>query len=79
MGPLLGTIGGLGTWLALVLKTAFALVGIGAYLEIFVPGIPLLPLAIGFAVFFGIINLSGAKKTGGFQILLINPTTIVSK
>ena len=31
MGPLMGTIGGLGTWLALVLKTSFALVGIGAY------------------------------------------------
>ena len=30
LGSLAGTIGGLGTWLALVLKTAFALVGIGA-------------------------------------------------
>ena len=29
LGPVAGTIGGLGTWLALVLKTAFALVGMG--------------------------------------------------
>jgi basic amino acid/polyamine antiporter, APA family len=32
LGPLVGTVGGLGTWLALVLKSAFALVGMGAYL-----------------------------------------------
>ena len=32
--PLAGTIGGLGTWLALVLKVAFALVGLGAYLAL---------------------------------------------
>jgi len=30
MGPLVGTIGGFGTWLALVLKSAFALIGLGA-------------------------------------------------
>ncbi len=29
LGPLAGTIGGFGTWLALVLKSAFALVGMG--------------------------------------------------
>ena len=27
-GPAVGTIGGIGTWLALCLKTAFALVGV---------------------------------------------------
>src|SRR5699024_1033606 len=30
LGPLIGTIGGYGSWLALVLKSAFALIGIGA-------------------------------------------------
>jgi amino acid transporter len=30
LGPMVGTIGGLGTWLALLLKVAFALVGMGA-------------------------------------------------
>jgi len=35
MGPLVGTIGGIGTWLALILKTSFALVGIGAYMSLF--------------------------------------------
>ena len=37
LGPLFGTIGGIGTWLALVLKTAFALVGIGSYSTLLVP------------------------------------------
>jgi len=71
MGPLVGTIGGLGTWLALSLKTAFALIGMGAYLELFFPQLPLQPLAIGFAVLFGFINLQGAKKTGFFQVILL--------
>ncbi len=71
LGPLVGTIGGLGTWLALSLKTAFALIGMGAYLELFFPQLPLQPLAIGLALLFGIINLQGAKKTGFFQVLLL--------
>lgn len=71
MGPLLGTIGGLGTWLALILKTAFALIGMGAYVSLFFPEMPIVPLAVGFAILFGGINLFGAKKTGGLQILLV--------
>lgn len=35
LGPMLGTIGGFGSWLALVLKSAFALIGMGAYIAIF--------------------------------------------
>ncbi len=62
MGPIMGTIGGLGTWMALILKTAFALVGIGAYTSLFFPQIQILPLAAGFAILFGIINLLGAEK-----------------
>ncbi len=46
LGPAFGTIGGLGTWLALLLKVAFALIGIGAYLDLFLPNIPIIPIAI---------------------------------
>ncbi len=70
MGPLIGTIGGLGTWLTLILKTAFALIGIGAYLSLFVSGHFELPLAISFALLFGFLNLVGAKETGKIQIFL---------
>jgi amino acid transporter len=84
MGPFVGTIGGLGTWLALVLKTAFALIGMGAYLSIFWPEVPIVTLAVILAVVFGIINLFGAKKTGTLQVLmvfalLIILTTFISK
>ena len=36
-GPLAGTIAGLGLWLSLLLKSAFALVGFGAYASMLVP------------------------------------------
>ncbi len=71
MGPLMGTVGGIGIWLALILKTAFALVGIGAYMSLFIPEFDFLPISIGFAVIFGIINLFGAKKSGFFQTAFV--------
>ena len=71
MGPFVGTIGGLGTWLALVFKTAFALIGMGAYLRIFWPDVPIVMLAVILAVLFGIVNLFGAKKTGTFQVFMV--------
>ena len=71
MGPLLGTIGGFGTWISLILKAAFALIGVGAYLRIFFPDLPMAPIAGGFAVFFGLVNYFGAKKSGSFQVVLL--------
>ena len=71
MGPLLGTVGGIGTWLALVLKVAFALIGMGVYLSLFVPDLPIIPVAIGIAVALGVLNLLGADTSGKFQIFLV--------
>ena len=85
LGPLAGTVGGFGTWLALVLKSTFALIGMGAYIFLifdligahYPAAAELLhrfgpyPIAAGLAVFFGIVNLLGAKKTGGFQKVLV--------
>jgi len=71
LGPLIGTIGGFGTWLSLMLKTAFALVGMGAYLNLFIPGNYMMPIAFGAALFFGMVNLVGAKETGSIQIFLV--------
>ncbi|MBW2258670.1 MAG: amino acid permease, partial [Deltaproteobacteria bacterium] len=45
MGPWMGTIVGLGTWFALSAKTAFALVGLGAYLVLF-SSLPVLPISL---------------------------------
>ncbi|PTN04619.1 amino acid transporter [Mangrovibacterium marinum] len=66
LGPLFGTIGGLGTYLALVFKTAFALVGIGAYAAIFWD-IPIKTIAIAATFIFMAFNLVGAKKTSRLQ------------
>jgi len=71
MGPLVGTVGGLGTWLVLILKTAFALVGMGAYLQLIDPRLPMTPVAVVLAVAFGGINLLGARKAVYLQISLV--------
>jgi amino acid transporter/mannitol/fructose-specific phosphotransferase system IIA component (Ntr-type) len=75
MGPLVGTVGGLGTWVALVLKSAFALIGMGAYLAIFFD-VPVKPLAVGLTVAFAVLNVVGAKETSGLQRILV--ATLVS-
>ncbi|GMQ80586.1 MAG: amino acid permease [Rhodothermia bacterium] len=71
MGPLWGTMSGFGTWFSLILKTAFALLGVGAYLSIFFPDAPMTPIAAGFAITFGIVNLVGAKKSAATQVFLV--------
>ena len=70
LGPLVGTVGGLGTWVALILKSAFALVGMGAYLALYVD-VPIKPLAVGLPVVFAVINVVGAKETSGLQRVLV--------
>ena len=70
LGPMMGTIGGIGTFIALLLKTAFALVGIGAYASIFWD-IPIKETAVIFAVIFAILNIFGASKTSGVQKIFV--------
>ena len=70
MGPLMGTIGGLGTWLALVLKSAFALLGMGAYLMLFFD-VPIKLVAVILTVIFAVVNVVGAKETSGLQRFLV--------
>jgi amino acid transporter/mannitol/fructose-specific phosphotransferase system IIA component (Ntr-type) len=71
LGPLAGTVGGLGTWLALVFKSAFALIGMGAYLAIFFD-VPIKPLAAALTVAFAAINIFGAKETSSLQRVLVS-------
>ncbi|MDX1591995.1 MAG: amino acid permease [Balneolaceae bacterium] len=75
LGPMVGTVGGLGTWMALIFKSAFALVGMGAYLAIFYE-IPIKPVAVAFTIFFTLLNIFGVKKTSGLQGILV--VTLVS-
>jgi APA family basic amino acid/polyamine antiporter len=71
MGPLMGTVGGLGTWIALSFKAAFALIGIGAYLSLFLPDSNIIPMAGSAAILFGFVNILGAKKTTRFQGIMV--------
>lgn len=76
LGPMFGTIGGLGTYLALVLKTAFALIGIGAYLTIYLD-FPIKLVAIGLTLAFMGFNIFGAKETTSLQRILVSILVVV--
>lgn len=70
LGPMIGTVGGLGTWFALIFKSAFALIGMGAYLSIFMD-VPIKPIAVTFSLLFMLLNIVGVKKTGQVQGVLV--------
>lgn len=76
MGPLMGTIGGLGSWIAVVFKSAFALVGMGAYLGIYLD-LPFTITAILLTIAFGVINIFGAKETTLLQRILVTTLVII--
>jgi len=77
LGPGIGTIGGIGVWLVLILKVSFALVGIGAYLSLFVTNYNIKALAVIIAIILGIINYFGAKKSSNLQIVLVSILLII--
>jgi len=74
MGSVAGTIGGFASWFSLSLKSAFALVGIGAFVTLINPGITewhVKLIAVGFCLFFTILNLISVKFTGRLQSFLV--------
>jgi APA family basic amino acid/polyamine antiporter len=71
LGPMFGTVGGLGTWLALILKVCFALIGMGAYVALFIPSFSIIPVAVTLAVLIGILNLFSVKGSGKLQVILV--------
>ncbi|GAH42271.1 unnamed protein product, partial [marine sediment metagenome] len=74
LGALPGTMAGLANWFSLALKSAFALVGIGAFARLIRPEtseIEIKAIAIAFCVFFGVLNLVGIKHVGRIQVVLV--------
>jgi len=69
-GPVFGTIAGFGLWLSLLMKSAFALVGFGAYLYILAE-IPLKVTAVAFLGVIMVLNVVGVKKVGQVQIVIV--------
>ena len=74
MGSVAGMVGGFVSWLSLSLKSAFALVGIGAIVVLLNPGISevaIKAIAAGFCIIFTLVNLRSVKLTGKVQISLV--------
>ena len=74
MGPLLGTIAGVGTWFSLSFKGALALVGGVPYL-IYIAGgelpVSIRVIAIAIALVLIALNLVGSDVTGRFQVGIV--------
>ena len=74
MGALPGTLAGLANWFSLALKSAFALVGIGAFARLIWPEISeteIRTIAIICCLIFSVLNLVGVKYAGRAQVLLV--------
>ena len=74
LGPFAGTMAGLLNWLSIALKSAFALIGIGAVAVQFVPQLGpsgMVLVAVVFCIFFTLINLVSVKSVGNMQIYLV--------
>ncbi|MFP4188948.1 MAG: universal stress protein [Halobacteriales archaeon] len=70
MGPVLGTIAGVGTWFSLTFKGALALVGGAPYLVYYLD-LPPIPVALGVAVVLLVVNVVGVKQTGRMQVGIV--------
>jgi amino acid transporter/nucleotide-binding universal stress UspA family protein len=70
MGPLLGTIAGVGTWFTLSFKGALALIGGVPYL-LYLFDLPVKPVALALAALLIIVNVFGAKQTGRLQVGIV--------
>jgi len=74
MGAGFGTIAGISAWFSLAFKSAFALVGIGAFASIIYPDITIFQIkliAVGFCILFTIINLKSTKHAGKLQVFMV--------
>ena len=69
-GPMAGTIAGLGLWLALALKSAFALMGFGAYMAIIVD-VPMQPVALCFLVAIIALNVVGVRQASRVLVVVV--------
>lgn len=77
-GPLFGTVAGIGLWLSLLLKSAFSLVGLSAYLYVLIEvdasstkGIALIALLI-----ILLLNVFGVKKVEKTQLVIVSISVV---
>ena len=70
LGPAVGTVAGFGTWLSLVLKDAFAMVGMSAYL-VLILDVDATKLALALIALFTLVNVIGSKASASVQLVLV--------
>lgn len=68
-GPLVGTVAGLGLWISLLLKCAFALVGLGVYLAV-IADIPIKPFALLLVGGIVMLNIHGVRGVSRVQFVI---------
>lgn len=72
LGPFMGSTAGWGIWISLILKGSFALVGLGAYLNLVYPlPFSIIYISLGLCIFLLILNTFGSGATGKFQAVII--------
>ena len=75
LGVAAGTMGGMASWFAFSLKSAFSLVGIGAMAQFLFPELGIWHIrliAVAFGIFFVAVNTLGSKHVSKFQVLLVS-------
>jgi len=75
-GSLLGSVSGLLSWLALSLKSAFAIIGIAELVAVLL-GYDLIVSSLVICVVFVLINLLGVKEASGFQSVLVSGLLVI--
>ena len=75
-GPLAGTISGIGLWLSLLLKSAFALIGFSAYLSVLVE-VPEKPVAIALLLCITALNIVGVSIIGKLQKVIVGVVLVL--
>jgi len=70
MGPAVGTVDGLLTWFSLSLKSAFALVGMAAFVDVFTD-IDIRAISVPLCILFVLINFVGIKSAVIVQRFLV--------
>ena len=74
LGPLMGTISGIGLWISLLLKSSFALVGLSAYFLVLIniPIIYVKYISLSFLALIMLLNIFGVKKVGKVQLIIVS-------
>jgi amino acid transporter/nucleotide-binding universal stress UspA family protein len=70
MGAVLGAVIGLGSWLALIFKGSFALIGLAEYFKIYY-NLPPYLIAVAAGIILLVINYRGAKSSGSLQNIIV--------